>query len=63
MRITMDEAVFGQYLLYPFNLYNASYMPARMSFTNEAVQVADVELEWRVKGQSTRTNIKKARAC
>ena len=60
MRITLDEDVFAGYLLYPFNLYNASYMPARMSFTNEAVQVWDVPIKWRVKGQSTRTNIKKA---
>jgi hypothetical protein len=60
MRVTMDEAVFGHYLLCPSNLYNASYVPARMSFTNEAVQVTNVKMKWRVKGQSTRTNIKKA---
>ncbi len=60
MRITLDEDVFSQYLLYPFNLYNASYQPAVMSFTNEMVQVTNVKLKLRVKGQSTRTNIKKA---
>ncbi len=58
MRISMDEEIFAGYLLSPWNLYNASYSEANMSYVNEVVQVS-TQIKWRVKGQTTRTNIKK----
>lgn len=59
MRLTVNETLFSGYLLYPPNLYNASYGDAQMEFYNEAVHI-NIPMKFRVKGQSTRTNIKKA---
>lgn len=59
MKIALDESLLVGYLLNPFNLYNASYVSASMVYWNERVNVS-MKVKWRVKGQSTRTNIKKA---
>lgn len=60
MRLSLDDGVLQNYILDPQNFYNASYVPATMSFRNAVLNEEGVDVAIRIKGESTRTNSKKA---